>query len=151
MAQRLLHENADLRVGYPIIGANSVAFAYADPVYIDTSGFLALATTSSKVLGHALDSRTMAATNQTVAAVKPLYTPWEGVVAAITADQAVTQTDIGAYADTGTGTSGAWVLNFAAGTTGQFHCLGFDPEDTATTTLAVIEIAEPQSLGFAQS
>ena len=149
--QYFLNLNIDPLTGYPVIGVNSQAFATADPIFIDTSGWLTVVTTSSKVLGFSKDNRTMSSTNQTVAAVKPLYTPWLGVVVVITADQAVTQTDLAQYADIGTNTSGAMILNFVAGATGQFHCLGFDPNADGSTTLAVVEVAEPQQMGFAQT
>lgn len=149
--QYFLGEMIDPVTGYPVIGINSGAFATADALYIDSNGWLTVVSTSSKVLGFSLDNRTMAAANQTVAKVKPLYTPWLGIVAVYTADQACVQTDIGAYADLVTVTSGAQVLNLVAGTSGQFHVLGFDPDGDGTTTLTVVEVAEPQQLGFAQA
>lgn len=137
--------------GYPVIGGNSQAFANADAVYIDTSGFLDVVTTSSKVIGASLHDATMASDNQTVALIKPLYANWLGLVMVYTADQAATQTDLDAYADFGTTTSGAQVLNLAGGATGQMHILGFDPYDEDDDTDVVVEIAEPQQLGFAQT
>lgn len=137
--------------GYPIIGVNSAQFSTADGVYADSNGFLALITTSSKVLGYALQDVTMASDNQTVAQVKPLYERAMGILMEYTADQACTQTDIGAYADMGTVTSGVFVLNLAAGTSGQFFVHGFDPDNDGTTTLTIVEVAEPQVLAFAQA
>mgnify|MGYP000906792115 CR=1 FL=1 len=136
----------------PVIGKNSEQFSYADPLTIDSNGFLARATSSGeKIWGFSLEDVTMASDNQTVAKYKPLVIPFDEVVMVFTADQAVTQTDIGAYADIVTSTSGGYVLNFAAGATGQFFCQGFDPNNDGSTTLAIVRVAEPQVLAFAQS
>lgn len=137
--------------GYPIIGINSGANNIADAQYADANGFLAVATTSSKILGFSVVSSTNASDNQTVAKLCPGYVPALGTQMVYTADQACTQTDIGAYADLATVTSGAQVLNLAAGATGQFFVLGFDPYLTGDTTAVVVETAEPQVLAFAQS
>lgn len=138
----------ELSVGHPIIGDDSVKFSVGDAVYIDSDGCLALATTSSKILGYCIEDVTMAADNTTVGKVCPQYVYAEGVEVEIDSDQACTQTDIGAYADLGTVTSGAMVLNLAAGSTGQFLVLGFDADDT-DKVIAVV--AEPQKLAFAQA
>lgn len=138
----------ELESGYPVIGKNSEQFSVGDAVYVDTDGFLAKATTSSKILGYSIEDSTMASDNQTVAKKKPLYVYAEGVEVEIDSDQACTQTDIGAYADLGTVTSGAQVLNLAAGATGQFFVLGFDADDTDKV---IVTVAEPQKSGFAQS
>jgi hypothetical protein len=67
-----------------------------------------------------------------------------------TADQDVTQTDIGAYADMGTATSGSQQLNLVAGSSGQFFVLGFDPDEESDDDEAVVTVAEPQVLAFTQ-
>lgn len=151
MAQYFLRTPDKGGVGTPIIGNNSEQFSYADAVYIDSDGFLAKATTSSKILGFALEDVTMASDNETVAKYKPAYMPADQVTMVYTADQAVTQTDIGAYVDLVTTTSGAQVLNLAAGSTGQFIVMGFDPNNDGSTTLCIVRVAEPQTLAFAQS
>jgi hypothetical protein len=145
---KFLRDIQEESVGYPVIGNNSEQFSVGDAVYIDTDGFLAKATTSSKVLGYAIEDATMAADNETVAKKCPLYVYAEGMEIEIDSDQACTQTDIGAYADLGTVTSGVQVLNLAAGNTGQFFVLGFDANDTDKV---VVTVAEPQKFGFAQS
>lgn len=137
--------------GYPIIGVNSGVNNLADAQYADSNGFLAVATTSSKILGFSAESSTNASDNQTVAKLTPLYVPALGTQMVYSADQACVQTDIGAYADLGTATSGAQVLNLSAGATGQFFVYGFDPYLTGDTTVVVVETAEPQVLAFAQS
>lgn len=150
MSQRFLSgENRD-NMGYPIIGANSVVFSHADPVYIDSNGFLALATAGSRVIGFALGSQTMAATNETVAKVKPEYIKAEKVVMAFPSDQDCTQTDVGAYADFGTATTGAFNINLAATTAGQVIVLGFDPNGESDNDDVVCVIAEPQISAAAQ-
>lgn len=144
--------NPDLYgVGYPVIGANSVQFSGADPVYVDTSGWLTISSTTNKVLGYAVDDITMASDNQTDAEVKPKYIPSMHVQMVFGSDQDCTQTDIGAYADMGTATTGAFELNLNAGSTGQYFVLGFDPDDESDDDAVVVEVAEPQILGFAQS
>ncbi len=149
--QKFRYDPAELGSGYPVIGGNSVQFTAADAVYIDSSGWLALATTSSKVLGYALDDVTMAADNQTVGFVCPQYVPALGIQMVYGSDQDCTQTDIGAYADFGTATTGAFELNLAAGGTGQMFVLGFDPDKEDDDDAVVVECAEPQYLAFAQS
>ena len=138
-------------VGYPIIGANSDIFNPADAVYIDSNGFLANASTSSKILGFALDTITMASDNQTVGFVKPKYAYAGDLEVVYGSDQDCTQTDIGAYADLGTVTSNAHELNLAAGATGQFLVLGFDPRGEDDDDAVVVCVAEPQKLAFAQA
>lgn len=149
--QKFRH-NPDLSgVGYPVLGLNSIQFTGADPVYIDTNGLLTISSTTNKILGYAVDGITMASDNQTVAGVKPQYIPAIGVVMVFGSDQDCVQTDIGAYADFGTATTGAFELNLSAGGTGQMFVLGFDPDDESDDDAVVVEVAEPQVRAFAQS
>jgi hypothetical protein len=141
---------SEMSVGVPIIAKNSEQFSIGDAVYIDTDGFLALATTSSKILGYALEDKTATADNQTVAKYCPQYVYADNVEVLIDSDQAATQTDIGAYADLGTVTTGVMVLNLAAGATGQFLVLGWDTE-TPNTSKVIATVAEPQRLAFSQA
>ena len=138
----------ELAVGHPIIGNDSEQFSVGDAVYIDSDGLLAVASTSGKILGYCIEDVTMASDNSTVAKVRPQYVYAEGVEVEIDSDQACTQTDIGAYADLGTATTGAQVLNLAAGANGQFMVLGFDADDTDKV---IVVVAEPQKLAFAQA
>ena len=149
--QKFRHDPDLVGSGFPIIAINSGSLNEADAVYIDTSGWLAVVGTTSKVLGFSLEKITIASDNQTVDKVKPKYAPWLGVQMVYGADQDCTQTDIGAYADMGTATSGSQELNLSAGGTGQFLVLGFDPDDESDDDAVVVEVAEPQQLGFAQS
>lgn len=136
--------------GVPVIAANSEAFSVGDAVYINTSGFLAKATTSSKILGYALEDYTAASDNQTVAAYKPQYVYAEGVEILIDADSAITQTKIGEYADLVTVTTGAMVLNGTTAAAAQFFVLGSDT-DTPNTSKYIVTVAEPQKAAFAQA
>lgn len=150
--QDFRHDPAGLGRGYPIIGANSVQFSYADALYIDSSGFLALATTTSKILGYYVgQGETMASDNQTVAKKTPDYVYAQDVEMIYGSDQDCTQTDIGAYADFGTVTTGAFELNLLAGATGQFLVLGFDPEGESDNDAVVVVAAELQKAAFAQA
>lgn len=141
---------AEMPVGYPVIGVDSTQFSIGDAVYIDSNGYLALATTSSKILGYCIEDKTTSSTNATVEYYCPQYVYGEDVEILIDSDQAATQTDIGAYADLASATTGAMTLNLAAGSTGQFFVLGWDT-DTPNTSKVVCTIAEPQKFAFAQS
>lgn len=139
-------------VAYPVIGINSLDLAVADALLIDTNGWLALATNSSKIFGFSPDNiDALESNNQTVDKVKPNVIPAMAVLMRYGSDQDATQTDIGAYADFGTVTTNAFELNLAAGSTGQMFVLGFDPAEESDNDLVICEVAEPQRLGFAQS
>lgn len=132
-------------------GLNSAVFAKADPVTMNSDGYLIYATAGSKVLGFSVDDVTMAAANNTTPHVRVNYIPAiPGVQMQYTADQACTQTDIGAYADL-VGTTGATQINLSAGSTGMFYVKDFDPNQDGTTTEVIVETAEPQTAAFAQS
>lgn len=150
--QKFLRDPLGSGVGYGVIGINSVQFSKADPVYIDSSGWLALTTGTSKVLGYYTGKgETMTSTNQTVAFVKPQYCYALGVEMVFGSDTDCVQTDVGAYADMGTYTTGAFELDLLAGGTGQYLVLGFDPEDESDDDAVVVMCAEPQMLAFAQA
>lgn len=153
MAQRFLNDPSALGTGYPVIGANSEVFNLADAVFIDADGFLAIVSTSSKVLGFIVDQGplTMESDNETVAKVCPKYCYDSNVLVVYPSDQACAQTDVGTYADLGTTTSGGQILNLSGGATGQFFIWGFDPNADGTTTDVVVSIGEPQRFAFAQS
>lgn len=139
-------------IAYPVIGINSLDLAVADAVYIDTNGWLALATTSSKIFGFSTDNiDALESDNQTVDFVKPSVVPAMAVLMKYGSDQDCTQTDIGAYADFGTTTTNAFEVNLTAGGTGQLFVLGFDPDDEDDDDAIIVEVAEPQRLAFAQS
>lgn len=152
MAQYFFRENLPEVVGTPVIGVNSGTITRADPLYIDSNGFMATATAGSLVYGFALADYTLASTNQTVAKVKPQYIPQRGVVMVYTANQAVTQTNVGEKCDFSTTTSGAFVVGASStGASGQVLIVGFDPNQDSTTTLAIVSVSEPQDLAYAQA
>lgn len=149
--QRFLQEYTKSDMGYPVIAANSTTFSKADPLTINASGFLIVATAGTKIIGFSLEDVTTTSTNQTVAMYCPQYVKAQGVVMAFTADQAAVQGDVGGYADL-SGTTGAIQINLATGATGQFLVLGIGPLDNGTTTTEVaVTVAEPQDFAFAQS
>lgn len=134
-----------------VIGINSHVFTVADAVYIDGNGWLARATTSSKIFGYMIDTITMSSSNQSTAKVKPKVAPALGMQMIYGSDQVAIQTDIGAYADFGTVSTGGFELNLSAGSTGQMFVLGFDPDDEDDDDAILVECAEPQTFGFAQT
>lgn len=148
--QKFLRDPDLLGRGYPVIGVNSAVFAHADPVYIDSNGYLAIvAGANTKFLGYYTGQGiTMADDNQTVAKVTPDYVYAWMVEMVYGSDQDCTQTDVGAYADFGTYTTGAYELDLVAGSTGLFLVLGFDPEGDSDDDAVVVTIAEPQRLAF---
>jgi len=150
--QKFLQDPEYLGAGYPIIGVNSTVLSRADAVYINSSGFLAISSTTNKILGFSLDTiSALASDNETVAKVKPKYTPGLGIRMQYPSDIDCTQTDVGAYADLSSGTTNAQTVNLLAGSTGQFLVLGFDPNEESDNDVVVVEVAEPQQLAFAQS
>lgn len=153
MAQSIERSTSPDRVLRPVIAANSTTFSVADPVSINSSGFLTTATAGSKVLGYCLENKTTTSDNQTVAKYKPAVAPAEGTVLRITADAAVTQAmmAIAVYKDLGTVTSGAMTLATAAITGGQFKIIGFDPDDDGSTTVALVVAAERDKDAYAQA
>jgi hypothetical protein len=144
------HKQKDARVGTPIIVANSTTINNADPLTIDADGFIIVATAGDKIIGHAIQGIVSASDNETVAKKTVQYLQNDGVEMVFTSDQACTQTDIGAYADI-TGTTGAIQIDLNAGATGQYIVKAFDPEGDGDTDLVVVEVAEPQTLAFAQA
>lgn len=138
MAQRFLNDAAGFGVGYPVIGANSVTFSEADPVYINTSGFLAIGTATDKILGYSNETITaLAADNQTVAMITPKYVYADAMlmVYPLAAAAAATQTMVGEYTDISGTTSGSFTLNAStSATAGQFLILGLNPNNSGSTT-----------------
>lgn len=155
MSQRFWSDPLAQGVGYPVIGGNSVVFNSADPVYIDTSGFLQIATTSSKIMGFHVDLGpvTMTSDNQTVAQVCPKYVYAANVQVVYTAATSVfSQTQVGSYFILSGTTSGAITVNITnSDTVGQLQLLGFDPEVSGTTTEGVFRVAFDQGAVSASS
>ena len=146
MAQRFHVDPAGFGVGYPVIGKNSEAISVADALYIDSSGFICLATAVSKIFGYSLETITMAATNQTVAKVCPKYTEHQSVlmVYPTVSNVGFAQTEVGAYATLSTVTTGEMALSSTSGATGQFLIVGIDPTADGSTFEAVVRAAYKQ-------
>lgn len=139
MAQKFLQDPAGFGVGYPNIGANSIVFNVGDAIYINTSGFLDIATTTSKIFGYSLEDVTMTSDNQTVAKVCPKFVRAEFVAMVYPANGAITQTMVGEYAVFSSATAGAQTIsNTTSATVGQFLVIGFDPNADGTTTDVVV-------------
>ncbi len=153
MSQRFYSDPEANGVGYPVIGDNSAAFSIADPVFIDTDGFLDTCTTSSKVLGYSLDTVTMAADNETVAQVCPEYVYADLVHVIYPAATSVfSQTQVGSYFIFSGTTSGAFTVNITnSDTVGQLQLLGFDPAKDGTTTDGVFRATFRQGDTYAAS
>lgn len=153
MGQRFRADPSGLGRGYPIIGKNSVEFSHADPIRIDSNGWLDIIGNAVKPLGYYTgQGETMDSANQTTGGkVTPDYCYAENVEMVFGADQDATQTDVGAYADMGTSSTGAFVLNLAAGSDGIFLVLGFDPEGDGTDSDIVVVAAERQKDAYAQA
>lgn len=132
--------------------ANSESIDLNDPVSFDGDGFLIAATAGVKLLGvFAKADTTVASDNETVGLVKGQYIPLDpSMVLEMTSDQACTDTDVGAYADLAV-SGGVYTLNLAAGSSGQFLVIGYDPEGTGATTTVRVKPAERQVDAYAQA
>ena len=153
MAQTIVQTPTREEVGHPIIGANSTTFSVADPVSINSSGFLTTATAGSKIIGWCLEAKVTTSTNQTVAKYAPQWIPAEGVTVRLTADAAVTQAMLAnnVFKDLGTVTSGSMTVATATITGGQLKIVGFDPDGDGTTTIALVTVAEREKDAYAQA
>lgn len=145
--QQFITDPEGLGLGFPIIGANSIQFSVGDAVYINTSGFLDLSSTTNRILGFSTDSVTMSATNQTVALVCPAYVPAGQVTMYYPMSSAPSQTMIGEYADFSSATTNAQtVSSTTSASTGQFFIVGID----TTNTAVYVQVAEQQRFDYAQ-
>lgn len=151
--QKFLRDPDLLGRGHPIIGVNSQEFTKADPVYADSNGWLdVIGGNSQKFLGYYVgQGETMESDNQTVDKKTPDYAYAGDVEMVFGSNQDATQTDIGAYADFGTVTTGAFELNLAAGSDGLMFVLGFDPDGVGDDDAVVVIIAEAQRYAYAQA
>lgn len=168
MAQGYLLVNDMERVMAPVCAVDSEVFAEGCPVTINSNGFLAPTAAGEKIYGFCTQTVTVIATNSTGSTAgvtqssNPLavgYAPRviapDNVLFWADSDQALTQTDIGAYCDIASETAGVVTLNLAAGASGQFIVEGllsnFDPSAEGDTDRIVVRVAEPQELAFAQA
>lgn len=145
--QKFLRDLAGLGRGMPIIGDASAQFSYADPVYIDSNGHLALATTTSAVIGYYCgQGETMSATNESTEKVCPDWVPAWNVEMVFGSSTDCEQTDLGTYVDIGTASTGAFELNLDASTYDTFFVLGFDPEGEGDNDAVVVVAADIQGI-----
>lgn len=156
------------RVQPSVVAKNSEVFALNSPVTVDSSGFLAVISTSGeKVYGYCTEAFTAISTNQTgtagtfqltdntAARYAPRVMAPENVDIWADADLAVTDTDIGAYCDVATMTSGViTALNLLATTSGQFVVLGLasqtNPSAEGDTDRIIVRAAEFTTSGTIQ-
>jgi len=129
--------------------ANSATIDPGDFIVLDGDGFLARAAATEKIEGFFVRATTtVAADNETVAMTKGQWQPInDDMTFWLTADQAPTQTDIGAYCDIAVSGGGVITANLAAGSTGQLQVIEID----ITNTRVKVKVAEPQQLAFAQA
>lgn len=168
IAQGFHRVNGEERVLPPVCAVDSEVFAEFSPVTINSDGFLAVSAATEKIYGYCTQAVTVIATNSTgstagvtqstnSAAVgyAPRVIAPDNVQFWADSDQAMTQTDIGAYADIASESAGVVTLNLAAGATGQFIVEGLlsnvDPSAEGDTDRVIVRVAEPQELAFAQS
>lgn len=165
MAQGIQRINGTPEFRHPVVAKNSEVFAEGSPVTVDSSGFLAVASSSGeKIFGFCLRGFTALSTNQTGSGVQttdsaaarfgpPIVGP-KGVYFWADSDLAYTDTDTGAYADVASASSGVVTLNLAAGGTGQFFVTGLlsdtDPSAEGDTDRIVVTVAEPQDYAWTQ-
>lgn len=165
MAQGILRVHGQEKLRVPVVANNSDVFAENSPVFIDSDGFLAISSTTNKIWGYCKKAFTALAANETGTGLQttdsataryapPVIEP-DNVDFWADADEALTQTSVGTYADIASVAAGVVTLNLVGGSTGQFHVLGlladFDPNFTGDTLKIVVRAAEPQDSGFAQT
>lgn len=145
MSQRFHRTPMNVVTLPPVILKNSEAIKIGTPLTIDSSGFLAGATSSGeKIYGFSLEDYTASSDNQTVAMYKPLVADPMGVEIEVTS-ASIAQTDVGEYADVASNTAGVIVMA-NPGSTGQFLLA-----EIVDSTTGIYKVAEPQQFAFAQS
>lgn len=154
MAQRF-HRDVSPDLVEDEIGANSVQFSVGDPVYKNTSGFLALGVAGSRMIGWCLENKTVTSDNQTVKKHRVQYVPaYPFIKMVLPGDIVCTQAKVGSFCNFATIATGACtvdITNAAGGGTNQLCIRDFDPNRDGTTTDVVVSASETQFLGFALS
>ena len=144
--QKSLREFLKTDIAYPVIAKNSEVFAVGDPVSV-VSGFLQVATASTKIYGYCNENYTAASDNQTVAGYAPqcLRSLGQTMRFDVTAT-ALVQANVGSFALL-TGTTGAIKINQAtvSATVGQFLILGFGVDELGNN-YADVEAAARQDV-----
>ena len=138
---KILRERYKNDLGEPVIGANSATFAVGDPVAY-SSGFLAVAGATDRIIGYALENVTMSSSNQTVAKYKPAYVRPQGVIMRFAIAALPSQSNVGQYLVL-SGSTGSWVLATFSSTVGQFLCEAFGTADDGTYYVDVRAVFEP--------
>jgi len=140
-----------------IIGANTVEFSHADPVYVNSSGLLAIGQTggSGKLLGFCYEDKTTTSTNSTVAKYKPQFIPGFPFVKVVyPSDIDAEQVHIGGTNDFTSGSAtGTFTIDLTAstqGSAGNMFIWERDPYGENDNDVVLVSIAEPQYLTFAQ-
>lgn len=127
-----LETNSD---GGRVLGSNNAIFAANDPVTIDASGTLIVATATSPVYGVILAGQTMTASNTSVNLVKPLcFTTEQEYEFLMGTNADLSATSVGTYYKLA-GTTGAVQVDVASG--------------AQTTTSRIVECTEvdPNAIG----
>lgn len=142
--QDFFRANKGYKRGQPIIAKNSGVFAKADPVGINSDGFLETVSAGQKIIGYAIEDKTCTADNQTVAKYKPEYVYADGVEMIYNANADFSDAYLAGeqYKDFGTVTSGAFQLARANITGGQMKVIGFDPFGESDNDLVICVASE---------
>lgn len=146
-------QGANVSNDQELIGANSAAIDFQDPVTI-SSGFLQRIAAGNVISGffEGAVGTTFTSNNQTVAKVKGQYDGnWQMVVVQMNTLSAVAlvQANIGQFFNVNVTTGVITIDTATFGTTGQFELIDFDPNRDGTTTIGVARVALPQDLSFA--
>jgi len=169
MAQGIHCVHGPEKVRPPVCALGSAQFAVATPVTIDTNGFLApISSSGEKIWGYCTEDVTAISTNSSGSTAgvtqqhdkaahsyAPRIIEPDNVDFWADSDQAMTQTDIGAYADVVSVSAGVVTINLAAGASGQFHVIGLlsnvNQLGDGDTDRIIVRAAEPQDMAFAQA
>lgn len=121
--------------GGRVLGSNSAVFTSNDPVTIDASGTLIVATATTPVYGVVLTTQTMTSTNATVALVKPnCFTVEQEYEFLMGTNADLTATSVGTYYKL-TGATGAVQVDVTSGA------------QTTTSRIVVCTEVDPNAVG----
>jgi len=169
MAQGIFNIEGKVEMRPPVIAVDDEVFAEYSPVTIDSNGFLAVMSSSDeKCWGFCLEAFTAIATNDSASSVTSVQTTNKAVHSYAPpvqsplnvlfwcdCDIAFTQTDVGAYADIVSESSGVVTMDLAATTAGGFLVMGllsnWDPSATGDTDKTVFKVSEPFDVAQTQS
>jgi hypothetical protein len=150
MAQ--LFHRAPVRVerGQPLIAKNSGAFAEADPVGINSDGYLETVSAGQKILGWATETITVDSDNTTVDKYCPEFVIARDVEMVFPSSEDCAQSDLNLYKDFSTVTSGSFVVGMSDITGGQVKVLAFDPYSESDNDVVVVVASELEENAYAQ-